>query len=234
MPALLAAEGVLASYAGLRALTDVTVAVPEGGLAAVLGPNGAGKSTLLKVLAGLHRPDGGRVLLRGEDVTGLPAHAMARKGVALVPEGRSVFGSLTVADNLRLAGARGRAFDEVADAFPVLAERLRQTAGTLSGGEQQMLALARAMASGGEVLMLDEPSLGLAPRLVDRVLRSVRSLRERGRTVVLVEQYVTRALELADVAFVMDKGRVAFAGEPAELEGHPVLERAYLGAEARS
>ncbi|MFL5796927.1 MAG: ABC transporter ATP-binding protein [Actinomycetota bacterium] len=229
MPALLAAEDVSASYGGLRALADVSVAVPERSLAAVLGPNGAGKSTLLRVLAGLHRPRAGRVRFRGNDITGLPAHRVARAGVVLVPEGRSVFPSLSVADNLRLAGAKGERFDEVAAAFPVLAGRLRQTAGTLSGGEQQMLAVARAMAAGADVLLLDEPSLGLAPRLVERVLESVRNLRDEGRTIVLVEQYVSRALEMADVAYVLDKGRVAFAGEPRELEGHRVLERAYLG-----
>ena len=230
MPALLEAERVSAAYGGLRALHDVSFAVPEGTLAAVLGSNGAGKSTLLRVLAGLHRPSAGRVRLRGGDVTALPAHRMARAGVVLVPEGRSVFGSLSVADNLRLAGASGDRFEMVAEAFPALVGKMRQTAGTLSGGEQQMLALARATASGADVLLFDEPSLGLAPRLVDRVLGSVAALREQGRTVVLVEQFVTRALEMADLAFVLDKGRVAFAGEPAELEGHPVLERAYLGA----
>ena len=234
MPAVVAAERLSASYGGLRALSDVSLAVPGGSLAAVLGANGAGKSTLLKALAGLHRPDGGRVVLRGEDVTGLPPHEMARRGVVLVPEGRSVFGSLSVADNLRLAGARGDRLDEVARAFPVLVKRLRQTAGTLSGGEQQMLALARATASASEVLLLDEPSLGLAPRPVEQVLESVRAIRETGRTVLLVEQYVSRALELADVAYVIDKGRLAFAGEPGELEGHEVLERAYLGAGAAS
>src|SRR4051812_27931174 len=160
----------------------------------------------------------------------MPAHRVARAGVVLVPEGRSVFGSLSVADNLRLAGARGERFEAVAAAFPALVGRMRQTAGTLSGGEQQMLALARATASGADVLLLDEPSLGLAPRLVEGVLASVRALREAGRTVVLVEQFVTRALELADLAFVLDRGRVAFAGEPGELDDHPVLANAYLGA----
>jgi branched-chain amino acid transport system ATP-binding protein len=234
VPALLEAERISASYGGLRALSDVSLSVPEGSLAAVLGPNGAGKSTLLRVLAGLHRPESGRVLLRAQEITGLPAHRIARKGMVLVPEGRAVFGSLSVADNLKIAGASGDRFEEVAAAFPILARRLRQTAGTLSGGEQQMLALARAMASGGDVLLLDEPSLGLAPRLVEQVLGSVRTLRQQGRTIVLVEQFVARALELADVAYVLDKGRLAFAGEPAELEGHPVLERAYLGAEVAS
>jgi branched-chain amino acid transport system ATP-binding protein len=230
VPALLEADGVTASYRGLRALTDASVAVPAGTLAAVLGPNGAGKSTLLRVLAGLHRPESGRVVLRGEDVTGWTAHRVARAGVVLVPEGRSVFGSMSVADNLRLAGASRDGLAAVADAFPALVGRMRQNAGTLSGGEQQMLALARATASGADVLLLDEPSLGLAPRLVEQVLASVRALREHGRTIVLVEQFVTRALAMADLAFVLDKGRVVFAGEPAELVGHPVLAGAYLGA----
>jgi len=230
VPALLSAERVSASYGGLRALDDVSIAVPAGSLAAVLGPNGAGKSTLLRVLAGLHPPDSGRVRLRGVDVTGLPAHRIARDGLVLVPEGRSVFASLSVADNLRLAGARGSRFEQVATAFPALVSKLRRTAGTLSGGEQQMLALARATASGADVLLFDEPSLGLAPRLVDEVFASIEALRSDGRTVVLVEQFVSRALALADVVYVLEKGRLAFAGEPGELDDHPVLARAYLGA----
>jgi branched-chain amino acid transport system ATP-binding protein len=232
MPALLEAEDLEVSYGSLRAVQGVSLQVPEGALAAILGPNGAGKSTLLRALAGLHPPSGGRVLLRGEDLTGLAAHEVARRGIALVPEGRAIFPGLTVADNLRLAGARGERMERVTGAFPVLAERLAQMAGTLSGGEQQMLALARCTAAEAPVLLLDEPSLALAPRLVDEVFRQVRALREAGRTVVLVEQYVSRALDMADLVYVMEKGRCVFAGEPGELEQHPLLERTYLGVAA--
>ena len=230
MPALLEAEGIEASYGSIRAVRGVTLSVPEATVAAVLGPNGAGKSTLLRVMAGLHRPDRGRVSLRGDDLTGLAAHEVARRGIALVPEGRAIFPSLTVADNLRLAGARGDGLRRVTDTFPRLAERMGQVAGTLSGGEQQMLALARCVITEAQVLLLDEPSLALAPRLVEEVFASIRTLREGGRTIVLVEQYVSRALEMADLVYVLEKGACVFAGEPAELAHHPVLERAYLGA----
>ena len=229
MASALAGRDLVASYGGIRALHGVTVEIPSGHVTAIVGPNGAGKSTLLRVLAGLHRPDEGRVLLDGIDVTGLPAHRMARLGVALVPEGRGTFPSLTVDENVRI-GATRRARDRVLRAFPALAERPRQRAGSLSGGEQQMLALGRAVATEANVVLLDEPSLALAPRLVDDIFRAVASLRAEGRTVVLVEQYVRRALEIADVVYVLQKGRRMFAGEPGELSGRGALERAYLGA----
>ena len=232
MPALLEAEGVWASYGNLRAVQGVSLQLPEGALVAVLGPNGAGKSTLLRVLGGLHRSDRGRIRLRGQDVTGLPAHALARRGVALVPEGRAIFPSLSVADNLRLAGARDEAFDRAVSSFPALAQRMSQRAGTLSGGEQQMLALARCAATDAPILLLDEPSLALAPRLVDEVFRSIARLRVAGKTILLVEQYVTRALAMADLVYVMEKGRCVFGGEPGEMSHHPVLERSYLGHSA--
>jgi branched-chain amino acid transport system ATP-binding protein len=231
VPALLSAEGVWASYGDLRAVLGVTLAVPEGATVALLGPNGAGKSTLLKVLAGLHKAERGRVLFRGRDVTGWPAHRRARAGLLLLPEGRAIFPGLSVADNLRLSGAEGAAAERVLRAFPVLGERRGQTAGTLSGGEQQMLALARAMAVESPMVMLDEPSLALAPRLVDEVFLAIARLRDEGRTILLVEQYVGRALDLADVAYVMRKGRIEFAGEPGELRDDPALSRAYLGTE---
>jgi len=229
LPALLAAREVSASYGTVRALHDVSVEVPEGTLVAIIGPNGAGKSTLLRVLAGLHRPEGGAVLLDGVDVTGVPAHRLARRGVAMVPEGRGTFPSLTVTENLKLAGGRNGRRSAVLRSFPALAERLGQRAGTLSGGEQQMLSLARVVSTDARVVLLDEPSLGLAPKLVDEMFRAIAELRASGRTVVLVEQYVRRAMESADVVYVLQKGRRAFAGESSELRG-PALEAAYLGA----
>ena len=228
MSALLAGRDLWASYGAVRALHGVSIEVPAGVLAAVVGPNGAGKTTLLRVLAGLLRPERGRVLLGGEDVTGLPAYRMARLGVAMVPEGRGTFPALTVAENLHLGG--DGSVERAVEAFPVLARRLRQTAGTLSGGEQQMLALARSLATPARVVLLDEPSHALAPRLVDEVFEAIAELRAAGKTVVLVEQYVGRALELADLVWVLHKGRMDFAGEPAELAHRPVLESAYLGA----
>ena len=231
MPALLEAADIHASYGGLRALRGVSLAVPPGSLVAVLGANGAGKSTLLRVLAGLHTPGAGRVTFAGRDVTRAPAHERARVGIVLVPEGRGIFPSLTVAENLRLRGAWG-ARDRAIEAFPVLGERLDQAAGTLSGGEQQMLALAAAFSDRARVALLDEPSLGLAPRLVDQVFDAIDRLRAAGTAVVLVEQYVRRALEAADLAFVLRKGRVAVAGEPGELPHHPDLAAVYLGGAA--
>jgi branched-chain amino acid transport system ATP-binding protein len=227
------AEDVWASYGGHRAVSGVSIAVPEGSLVALLGPNGAGKSTLLKVLAGLKRPDRGRVMIDGSDVTRLNAHERARRGVLMVPEGRAIFPSLSVEDNLRLAGAPEGGLDRALRTFPVLRDRRRQEAGTLSGGEQQMLALARCLAVQSRVVLLDEPSLALAPRLVEEVFASIRRLKDGGSTVVLVEQYVSRALELADLAYVMRKGRCSFAGEPAELAGvgGAPLTGAYLGTE---
>ena len=231
MPALLEASDVRASYGGLRAVRGVTLAVPPRSLVAVLGPNGAGKSTLLRVLAGLHRPDAGRVLLDGRDVTGLAAHDRTRHGIMLVPEGRGIFPSLTVAENLRLRGREG-ARHRAVEAFPVLGERLDQQAGTLSGGEQQMLALAAAFSSRVRLALLDEPSLGLAPRFVDRVFEAIERLRAAGTAVVLVEQYVHRALEAADLVYVLRKGRCVFAGEPGELSHHAGLADVYLGGAA--
>ncbi|MGH2724214.1 MAG: ABC transporter ATP-binding protein [Actinomycetota bacterium] len=227
MPALLAGRDLWASYGTVRALQGVTIEVPAGALAAVVGPNGAGKTTLLRVLAGLLGPDRGRVLLADRDVTGLPAHRMARLGMTLVPEGQGTFPALTVAENLRMAG--DGSVERAVEAFPVLGRRLRQVAGTLSGGEQQMLALARCLSTEARVVLLDEPSHALAPRLADEVFEAIATLRESGRTVVLVEQYVARALELADLVWVLHKGRMGFAGEPAELAHHAVLESAYLG-----
>lgn len=228
MPALLEAHEVRASYGGLVAVRDVTIGVPAGALVALLGPNGAGKSTLLRVLAGLHDPDRGTVLLDGEDVTAAPANALARRGVALIPEGRGIFPALTVEENLRVAGLAGPARTRALETFPVLGDRLGQQAGTLSGGEQQMLALSRALADHVRIVLIDEPSLALAPRLVDDVFARIRDLHAAGKTVLAVEQYVARALEIADLVYVLRKGRLAFAGEPGEL-AHAPLESAYLG-----
>lgn len=228
MPAALVARDVVASYGAIRALHGVTVEMPAGQVTAIVGANGAGKSTLLRVLAGLHRADVGRVLLEGRDLTGQPAHRIARMGVALVPEGRGTFPALTVEENIRIAGRRSSR-ERVLAAFPALGDRLHQRAGTLSGGEQQMLALARAVGTSARVVLLDEPSLALAPRLVDEIFGIIGELRAEGRTIVLVEQYVRRAMEIADVVYVLRKGQVVFGGEPAELSGRGALERTYLG-----
>lgn len=225
MSALLEVRGLEAGYGPLRVLHGVSLAVPEGGAVAVLGPNGAGKSTLLRTVAGLLRPASGAVRYAGEDVVGLAPSELARRGLCLVPEGRGIFPNLTVRENVDLAGGEPeRAFE----LFAVLRERLGQLAGTLSGGEQQMLALSRAIATAPRLLLLDELSLGLAPRVVEALYEAVGGIHERGGTVVLVEQYVERAMDLCDLVVVLAGGRVRFAGEPGELTRAGGLE-AYLG-----
>ena len=228
MPTSLEVQGLRVAYGRLPALDDVDLVVPEGSLVAVLGPNGAGKSTLLKAIAGLVRPIMGQVLLRGESLSGLPPFERAHRGVCLIPEGRGIFPNLTVADNLRLSldGSAGR----VGDYFPVLTERRDQLAGTLSGGEQQMLALARAVGTDPHVLMADELSLGLAPLVVRSIADILRRLHlEEGRTILLVEQYATHAMALADIVYILNRGRMVWAGEPEELRASRVLAESYLG-----
>ena len=231
VPALLDVRDLSVSYGPSLALTGVDLVVPHGALVGVLGPNGAGKSTLLKAIAGSVRPSAGQILFDGQRIDHLPANAVARRGVCLIPEGRGILPNLTVADNLKLALPKERAsVDVVFERFPVLRERMQQTAGTLSGGEQQMLALARAFGDRPQLLLVDEPSLGLAPRLVSMVERTLRHLHEeRNRTVVWVEQYAARVLAIADIVYILGRGSVVWAGEPAELRASPVLVRSYLG-----
>jgi len=225
---------VSASYGGVRALSDVSLVVPAGSVVALLGPNGAGKSTTLRAVSGLVRPDTGRILVHGVRVERRPPHAVARLGVVHVPEGRGIFPSLDVRENLEMTRyALTGDVDPVAGAvalFPVLGTRLRQLAGSLSGGEQQMLALARALLSQPRLLMVDEISMGLAPIIVGQLFDALRAQAARGTTVLLVEQYVDAALALADLAYVLDKGRVVDVGEPADVR-HGGLVSAYLGGE---
>lgn len=233
MAPLLDVRGLSVSYGPSLALDGVDVIVPKGSLVGVLGPNGAGKSTLLKTIAGLVKPSAGAVFFRGERSDHLPANELARRGICLIPEGRGILPTLTVAENLKVALDPGRSsLDVVFDQFPILRDRLQQAAGTLSGGEQQMLALARAFGERAQVLLVDEPSLGLAPRLVAMVEDALRHLHsERDRTIVWVEQYAAHVLARADVVYILAKGRVAWAGEPSELRASPVLVRSYLGGQ---
>jgi len=220
-----------AGYGGTEVLRDVDLVVPEGRVVALLGPNGAGKTTLLRACSGLLRPTRGRVLLDGDDVTAATPHELVRRGLCHVPEGRAVFPSLTVAENLRLLSSRDDAVDRAAEAFPVLRDRLGQVAGTMSGGEQQMLALVRAYLTEPRYVLLDEVSMGLAPKVVDEIFTMLGRLAGSGVALLLVEQYVARALELADLVYVLRKGRVAFCGEPAELDAD-ALAASYLGGGA--
>lgn len=235
---MLDVSGLSAGYDKLQVLHEVDLAVPDGKLLAVIGANGAGKSTLLRALSGLLRPSAGRVTLAGRELTGLSAEAIAAAGLAHVPENRLVFPSLTVADNLALgAWTRRRAGRETAarrahvlELFPRLAARLDQPAGVLSGGEQQMLAIGRGLMAGPKVLVLDEPSLGLAPRLVGEIFAALAQLKaDHELAIVLVEQNARAAFRVADEVAVMDRGRVVATGTPAALAGDDSVQRAYLG-----
>ena len=237
MSALLELERVSVSYGSMRALTEVNLVVPEGCVVALLGANGAGKTTTLRTVSGLVRAERGRIRFDGRDIADWPAHLIASAGVVHVPEGRGIFRSLTVAENLSMAsyagvsaGRSGSIIDQAVALFPVLGERLSQLAGTLSGGEQQMLALARALVTRPRLLMLDEISMGLAPLITAQLFDTIRASKEAGTSMLLVEQYVDAALELADYAYVLEKGRVVDMGEPADLRASAALTDAYLGA----
>jgi branched-chain amino acid transport system ATP-binding protein len=229
---MLQLQGITAGYGDVPVLRNISLNVPDGTAVALIGPNGAGKTTLLRVASGLLVPDQGRVLLDGEDLTGLSSHALAARGICHVPEGRGVFPNLTVRENIRLFAAPGseaesetRAFE----AFPKLGRRSSQVVGTMSGGEQQMVALARAYVSHPRFVLLDEVSMGLAPKIVDEIFEFLERLTKEGSSLLLVEQFVTKALEVADVVFLLARGTVDFAGEPSELEGEDVFAR-YAGA----
>jgi branched-chain amino acid transport system ATP-binding protein len=229
---MLELRGITAGYGGHTVLRDVSLVIPDQSVVALLGPNGAGKTTLLRVASGLLRPSAGRVLLDGADVTGWPAHRLARAGVCHVPEGRGIFRSLSVRDNIRLqANDRvvGAPIPAARKAFPRLGERLGQRADTMSGGEQQMLALTRAYTSGAGTVLLDEVSMGLAPKIIDEIFGYLHTLADSGAALLLVEQYVARALELADFVYVLQKGRLQFVGESHELGEERILA-SYLGA----
>jgi branched-chain amino acid transport system ATP-binding protein len=231
---LLSVSRLSTRYGGIRAVDGVSLRLEAGEAVAILGPNGAGKTTLLRTLAGLERPAEGTVELDGRDVSGQGAERIVRAGIALVPEGRGVFADLSVRDNLALgASHRGRAasrrLDEVHSLFPVLAERARQPAGTLSGGEQQMLAIGRALMARPRLLMLDEPSLGLAPLAVRQVVDRLLELRAHGTTILLVEQNTRAALRVAARAYVLRRGSVVLEGTRDELRDARIAQ-AYLGA----
>jgi branched-chain amino acid transport system ATP-binding protein len=228
---MLSLESIRAGYGTAPVLHDVSVVVPPGSIVALLGPNGAGKTSLLKVASGLLSPWAGAIRMDGTDITRDSAHQKARRGIGLVPEGRGIFRRLTVRENLALqAGSTSRSDAEelAVSAFPRLGERMDQVAGTLSGGEQQMLALARTYVSRPQIALLDEVSLGLAPKIVDEIFVFLRRLAEEGASMLLVEQYVAKALSMADFVYVLQRGRIVFAGEPGELDAEHV-QRAYLG-----
>ena len=222
-------------YGGVTALDHVDLRVARRELVALVGANGAGKTTLLRVLSGVHPASGGRVEFEGADITRLPAPARVRLGIVQVPEGRQVFAPMSVDDNLRL-GAFTRPASAIADSladvharFPVLAARRRAAAGTLSGGQQQMLAIGRALMAKPSLLLLDEPSMGLAPKLVAEIFAAIRALRDAGTTILLVDQNAHAALAIADRAYVLETGRVVLTGPGRELAADPKVREAYLG-----
>lgn len=225
-------RGIRAAYGKVEVLHGVDLVVPAGHVVAVLGPNGAGKSTALRVASGLHRPTGGDVFMAGRRVTGARAEELARRGVCTIPEGRGIFPNLTVREHLRMAthaGVDQRAVEDGAFArFPRLAERRDQTAGTLSGGEQQMLAMARALTTNPAVLLLDELSMGLAPLVVEQLYAVVRSIAADGVSILVVEQFAQTVLSVCDIAAVMIQGRVTMVDRPPVVAA--ALSDAYLGA----
>ena len=234
MRPLLEVRGLEVAYGAVPALHGVDVVVPEGAVVALLGPNGAGKSTLLKAVAGLVKPTAGSICLRGKHLHGLPAHERARLGVCLIPEGRGIFRRLTVRENLTMQVGRRQlngTLEKATARFPRLGERMNQVAGTLSGGEQQMLALARALVTDPDVVLADELSVGLAPVIVDVIFEALAALRAEGRSLLLVEQYVERAVGIADYVYILQKGEIVFVGEPSQCASGVVFAR-YLGASA--
>lgn len=233
---ILEVRGVDAGYGDVEVLRDVDLEVHEGEIMSVVGANGAGKTTLMSTISGLVSPTSGEILFKGENIAGLPAHQLTERGLALVPEGRRLFPGLSVYENLVLGaysrGARkerASRIDEVFDLFPRLAERRRQDAGSLSGGEQQMCAIARGVMSKPDLMMLDEPSLGLAPIMVEQLFSMVKALHGRGMTLLLVEQNVLDALEMSDRAYVLEGGRITLTGTGPELLGDKRVQSAYLG-----
>jgi branched-chain amino acid transport system ATP-binding protein len=235
-PAALELVEVTAGYGSTVVLRNVSLAVPPGSIVALLGPNGAGKTTLLRTASGILVPSAGSIRIAGKEATRLAPNRRTRIGLCLIPEGRGIFRSLTVAENLRLqvpAWQKDKSYERVLDVFPVLRQRLSQIAGTMSGGQQQMLALARSYLSHPHVVLLDEVSMGLAPRVVDEIFEVFRTLAASGTSLLLVEQYVNRALDLADTAVLLNRGQILFQGPASELGQDRVL-RGYLGVAAEA
>lgn len=240
---MLVVNNLKAAYGQVQVLHGISLRVPQGQVVTLIGSNGAGKTTTMRAVSGMLRPTEGTILLGGKDVTGLPAHQVARNGLAHSPEGRRVFPTQSVKDNLLLGafarltpgGKRPRGdinadLDQALDLFPRLRERQDQLAGTLSGGEQQMLAMARALMLNPDVLLLDEPSMGLAPILVEEVFHIIGRLKEKGITMLLVEQFAAAALAVADYGYVLENGQIAVHGPADQLRNDPKVREAYLGA----
>lgn len=226
----LSLTGITAGYLGATVLRDVSLQVAGGSIVALLGPNGAGKTTLMRVASGLLKPAKGTVSAAGEDVTGKSAARRAKSGICLIPEGRGIFPSLTVSENISVLVRprdRPQAIAKVVEAFPVLGDRLGQVAGTMSGGQQQMVAMARCYLADANVILLDEVSMGLAPFVIDEIYQTIRDLAQRGTSLVIVEQYVERVLAIADSVHVLNRGTVTFSGPPSSTSRDELM-RKYL------
>ena len=233
---MLEVRGIETYYGNIPALRGISIDVPAGSVVAILGANGAGKTTLLKTIAGVLRPRSGTVSFLGEEITGLPSHKIVRRGVALVPEGRAILSRMTVRENLEMGAFPRRDakkvlldLDRVMERFPVLKERTGQLGGSLSGGEQQMLSIARALMSAPKLLLLDEPTLGLAPIVVADIFSIIREINAAGTTILLVEQNVKQALKVSSYAYVLETGKIALSGPSKELRQEPRIKASYLG-----
>jgi branched-chain amino acid transport system ATP-binding protein len=237
---MLKIENLVAGYGKVQVLQGISIEVPKGKVVTLIGSNGAGKTTTLRAISGMLKPESGRVTLGGADISGLPSYEITRRGLAHSPEGRRVFPTLPVRDNLllgafpRLTGSRPKGdvegdIERMFELFPRLRERSGQLAGTLSGGEQQMLAMARALMLQPDVLLLDEPSMGLAPRLVEEVFATIARLKQQNITMLLVEQFAAAALEVADYGYVLENGRLTTSGAATALKNDPAVREAYLG-----
>ena len=231
---MLKIEGLSVSYGGIKAVRNISFDVPDGKIVTLIGANGAGKSTTLRAISGLVKPQSGKILFNDEDITGMDSAQIVKRGITLVPEGRRIFPNLTVYENIRI-GAYLRKGDWVKDVdwvyslFPRLQERSWQAAGTLSGGEQQMLAVARALISRPKLIMMDEPSLGLAPLIIKDIFEIIKEIRKQGVTVLLIEQNANMALKIADVGYVLETGQITMSGSGQDLLSNPDVRAAYLG-----
>jgi len=235
---MLSIRGLRSGYGKIEVLHDVDIAIERGQIVTLIGANGAGKTTLLKTISGLLRPTAGAIEFDGQGIAGRPPHKIVGLGLSQVPEGRAILKRMTVMDNLRMGaftrsdGEIDRDIDAVFARFPALAERRQQMAGTLSGGEQQMLAIGRALVARPSLLLLDEPSLGLAPKFITRIFLTLRELKKEGKTILLVEQNARQALQVADRGYVMERGRIVLSGSGQELLNMPEVQRTYLGQSA--
>jgi len=233
---MLEVRGIQTYYGNIPALREISIDVPGGSVVAIIGANGAGKTTLMKTIAGVLRPRSGTVSFLGEEITGLPSHKIVRRGVALVPEGRAILSRMTVRENLEMGAFTRRDakkavqdMDRVMERFPVLKARAGQLGGSLSGGEQQMLAIARALMSAPKLLLLDEPTLGLAPLVVADIFAIIREINATGTTILLVEQNVKQALKVSNYTYVLETGKIALSGPSKELLQEPRIKASYLG-----